>query len=220
MTLARRAAHLALSTFQADWRRWVLVVAGIYLVVYLLAIGNLIISPSGTAARLVDVPSVRVVDGWPARMFERIAPFAFEPVAALHPVRHVALLVAPLNVVMGLLLGMLVGVNIAASLRVARGARACGRRAFPGMLGAVPGLLTGFACCVPTFALVLGTQVAAAVVALRSAFFPLAVVTLVASLLWVARAAERGGDASAGPSKDGRTAAATSTSPHPNAQLS
>ncbi|MDP8928276.1 MAG: hypothetical protein M3O70_06795 [Actinomycetota bacterium] len=211
MTLARRAAHLALTTFEPGWRRWVLVVAGIYLGIYLLAIGNLIISPSGTAARLVDVPSVRVVDGWPSRMFDRIAPFAFEPIAALHPVRHVALLLAPLNVAMGLLLGMLVGVNITASLRVARGARACGRRAFPGMLGAVPGLLTGFACCVPTLALVLGTQVAAAVVALRSAFFPLAVVTLVASLLWVARAAERGGG-SAGPSKDRRTAAATSTS--------
>jgi hypothetical protein len=186
--LVRRAARLAAATLRERQSRWwVLVVAGVYVVVYLLAIGNLAISPGGAAARFVEVPSVQVVDGWPTRMFERIAPFAFEPVAAVYPVRQVALLVAPLNIAMGLGLGLLVGVNVVASVRLGRGARACGRRAFPGVLGALPGFLTGFACCVPTFALLLGAQVTVAVVALRNVFFPFAVLALLAALLWVAR---------------------------------
>lgn len=188
MTLVRRAGRLAVATLRdRRSRRWVIVVAVLYLVVYLLAIGNLVVSPGGAAARFVDVPSIQVVDAWPSRMFERIAPFTFEPIASLHPFRQVALSVAPLNIAMGSSLGLLVGVNVVASVSLGRGARACGRRAFPGILGAVPGFLTGFACCVPTFALLLGAQVTAAVVALRNAFFPIAVVALLGSLLWVAR---------------------------------
>lgn len=187
MSLVRRAAHLALTTLrQARWRRWTVAIAVVYLIVYLLAIGNLVVSPGGSAARFVAVPSLQVVDDWPAQIFHRIAPFVFEPVASVHPVAQVALLIAPLNIAMGLLLGGLVGVNVAASVRVGRGARACGRRAFPGIVGALPGFLTGFACCVPTLALLLGTQVTAVVVALRSSFFPVAVGTLLGSLLWVA----------------------------------
>lgn len=47
--------------------------------------------------------------------------------------------------------------------------------------------MTGFACCVPTVALVLGAQLTLALIALRSWFFPLAVGALSLSLLWYAR---------------------------------
>lgn len=53
-----------------------------------------------------------------------------------------------------------------------------------GLLGSLPRFLTGFACCVPTVALVLGAQFTLAVIALRSWFFPVAVVAMSASLLW------------------------------------
>lgn len=196
MRLVRRAARLAVGVLrERQWRRWVLLVTAVYLVVYLLAIGNLVVSPGGAAARFVEAPAVHVVSDWPTRMFDRIAPFAFESVAAVYPVRQIALSVAPLNIAMGLLLGLLVGLNVVASVRLGRGARACGRRAFPGVVGALPGFLTGFACCVPTFVLLLGAQVTVAVVALRNVFFPLAVASLLVALLWVARREAAVGDA-------------------------
>lgn len=189
--LSRRAGRLALDSVRRPRsRRWVLGIAAVYLVVYLLAIRHLVVSLGGLT-RFVDTPSVTVVDNWPSRLFDQIAPFAFEPVAAVYPTSHVALFVAPLNLAMGLLLGMLVGINVVAAWAVGHGARACGRRAFPGLLGALPGLLTGFACCVPTLALLVGSQFTLAIVALRSAFFPVAVAALLASLIWIARRAER-----------------------------
>ncbi|MDP8959707.1 MAG: hypothetical protein M3N51_11085, partial [Actinomycetota bacterium] len=94
---------------------------------------------------------------------------------------------SPLNIAMGVLLGFLVGVNVAAALQVFRTARVCRRRAFGGLLGALPGFLTGFACCVPTVVLVLGAQFTLALIALRSWFFPFAVAALVGSLVWNAR---------------------------------
>lgn len=172
-------------------RRIGLAVAGAYLLVYLLAIQNLVISPGTDLTRFVPVPSVQVVSDWPARIFKQIAPFYFEPIVAIYPVNHVTLLVSPVNVAMGLLLGGLVGLNVAVALHLVRRARACHTRAFTGLLGAIPGFLTGFACCVPTVALVLGAQFTVALIALRSYFFPVALAALLLSLAWNARRAVR-----------------------------
>ena len=170
-------------------RRIALGVAAAYLVVYLLAIGNLVVSPGTDLARTVRIPSVQVVPDWGSKAFKQIAPFYYEPVVTIYPANHVTILVSPVNIAMGLALGILVGINVALALRISAVARACRTRAFGGLLGAVPGLLTGFACCVPTVALVLGAQFAVALIALRSFFFPVAVVALLASLAWNARRA-------------------------------
>ncbi len=170
-------------------RRIAIGVAAAYLVVYLLAIQNLVISPGTDLSRFVRIPSVQVVPDWTAKVFKQIAAFYYEPVVTIHPVNHVTILLSPVNLAMGLLLGGLVGINVALALRIYGMARACRTRAFGGLLGAVPGLLTGFACCVPTVALVLGAQFAVALIALRSFFFPVAVLALLASLAWNARRA-------------------------------
>ncbi len=56
------------------------------------------------------------------------------------------------------------------------------------MLGVLPAFLLGFACCVPTFLLVLGTGTAAALlpvlVPLRPVFYPLTLVMLISTLMW------------------------------------
>lgn len=166
-------------------RHWILVwgTALLYLVVYLLAIQNLIIS----SRVLGPAPAFQVVPQWQSRILKPIAAFYYEPVALFRPFEGVNVLLSPLNLGMGLLLGALVGLNVGMALQVYRRARACRRRAFSGLLGALPGFLTGFACCVPTVALVLGAQFTLALIALRSWFFPFALAALVGALVWNAR---------------------------------
>ncbi|MBA2294443.1 MAG: hypothetical protein H0W16_04850 [Actinobacteria bacterium] len=161
-----------------------------YLVLYLWAIQNLILAFDRDLTRFVPVPSVQVVPDWTDRMFEPIAPFYYESVIAIYPVNHVTLLVSPLNLAMGLVLTALVALNVAVALQVVRTGIAC-RRSFAGVLGALPGFLTGFACCVPTFALVLGAQFTLALIALRSWFFPFALAAMLLSLAWNARRGRR-----------------------------
>ncbi len=173
------------------YRRAAVAVGVVYLVVYLLAIRNLVISPGTDLARFVDIPSVRVAADWTSKVFKQIAAFYYEPVLAVYPANHVTLLVSPMNMAMGLALGSLVGVNVGLALNVFRTARACRRRPFGGLLGALPGFLTGFTCCVPSVALVLGAQFAGLLVAVRSYFFPVALATLVLTLIWNARRVER-----------------------------
>lgn len=151
-----------------------------YLVVYLLAIQNLVVARS----LRTDLPSFELLPGWVTRLAEPIAPFYFEPVAALYLSDNLTLLISPLNLLMGVVLGGLVALNLAVAVDAYRHARACRRRAFGGLLGSLPGFLTGFACCVPTVALVLGAQFTLALIALRSWFFPVAVVAMTASLAW------------------------------------
>ena len=171
------------------YRRWGLGVAFVYLVVYLFAIQNVIVSPGTDVTRFVDVPSIQIAPDWTSKVFKQVAAFYYEPVAAIYPVNHVTILVSPVNIAMGVLLGVLVGLNVAVALYVVGRAKACRRRAFTGLLGALPGFLTGFACCVPTVALVLGAQFTVVLVALRSYFFPFALLALLVSLGWNARRA-------------------------------
>jgi len=151
-----------------------------YLVVYLLAIQNLVVARS----LRTDLPSFELLPGWVTRLAEPIAPFYFEPVAALYLSDNLTLLISPLNLLMGLVLGGLVALNLAVAVDAYRHARACRRRAVGGLLGSLPGFLTGFACCVPTVALMLGAQFTLALIALRSWFFPVAVIAMSASLAW------------------------------------
>ncbi|MDP9021861.1 MAG: hypothetical protein M3N57_04010 [Actinomycetota bacterium] len=168
--------------------RWAAALSGaVYLLLYLLAIQDIRISPGRDLRRFVDIPSVQVVPGWTSRMFEQIAPFAFEPVAAVYPLNHVTILVAPMNIAMGTLLGALVGLNVAVAWHVVATARACRTTAFGGILGALPAFLGGFVCCVPAVALVVGAQFAVFLVAVRSWFFPAAVTALLAALWWNTR---------------------------------
>lgn len=75
------------------------------------------------------------------------------------------------------------GVRLAAAVQVA----SCRRTGYGRLLAA---LLTGVACCVPTFLLVLGSTAAVVlpvVVPLRILFYPLSLVLLAATLVWGTR---------------------------------
>lgn len=169
--------------------RWLIAISVLaYLVVYMLAIQNLVLARSLRG----DLPAFELLPGWASRLTEPIVPFYFEPVAAVYLTDRLTLLLSPLNVLMGSMLGGLVALNLAVAVDAYRHARACRRRAMGGLLGSLPGFLTGFACCVPTLALVFGAQFTLALIALRSWFFPVALVAMSVSLWWNVRTLTRG----------------------------
>jgi hypothetical protein len=114
----------------------------------------------------------------------RIAPFQYEPIA-LVTIGPVEYLFAPVNVAVGLGLAALVGITLAVSVVAWRGPAACRIGAGAGAAAGIPGLLSGFVCCGPTLLLVIGVQASAGLLAVMQWFLPLAVLGLVATLLWV-----------------------------------
>jgi len=114
----------------------------------------------------------------------RVGPFQYESVAlvAAGPVEY---LFAPVNAAIGLGLAALVGVTLAVSVVAWRGPESCRIGAGAGAAAGVPGLLSGFACCGPTLLVVIGVQASAGLLAVVQWFLPIAVLGLVATLLWV-----------------------------------
>jgi hypothetical protein len=167
-------------------RPMVSAVTVLYLVAYLWSIGDIVVTATDES-RFAAVPSIQVAADWPAKLLRQTAPFSYEPVLAARLTGHLQLFLAPVNVALGLLLGGLAGANLAAAIHLHRTTATCRRRSFAGLLGALPGLLTGFTCCAPTLALLLGAPVAAALIGLRTWLFPLALTILLAGLAWSAK---------------------------------
>ncbi|WP_435057734.1 hypothetical protein [Streptomyces sp. bgisy060] len=165
-------------------RRIGLVSALVVLTAYLFSIGDLQVSPSG---RFTGAPVIQTA--WD-RLFEVRAPYLFEPVLAWHPTQHVAVFLSPLNLLFGTVVAALVGCNIAVAGLAARQQASCRRprAGYARLLGVLPAFLLGFACCVPTFLLVLGTGTAAALlpvlIPLRPVFYPLTLLMLISTLVW------------------------------------
>lgn len=185
MTAARRAAPQPLTGITGALRRHRIMVVSltvIYLLIYLWSIGDIVITTG--RSRFAAIPSVQVAADWPSKLLRQTAPFSYEPVLAAYPASHIELLLAPVNVALGLLLGGLAGANLATAVHLYRTATTCRRRSFTGLAGALLGFLTGFACCAPTLTPLLGAQFAVAIIGLRNWLFPIALTILLASLAW------------------------------------
>lgn len=157
----------------------ILVVTGaLYLLLYLWGLGHLGVGSGPREVIVVDDPL--------SRMTQAMAPFQYEPVAFVS-IGGIDLLVAPVNLLIGLGLGVLVGVNLAVAWVAWRGPQACRIGPGAGAIAGLPAILSGFACCGPTLLLVLGMQATAATLAAFQWFLPLAVVLLIGTLLWVGR---------------------------------
>ncbi|MGP4050434.1 hypothetical protein [Streptomyces sp. 2A115] len=171
-------------------RRTGVIAAAVVLVAYQFSIGDLKVSASG---RFTGAPVFQTA--W-EQLFHARAPYLFEPVLAWHPTEHLAVFLSPVNLLLGSVVAALVGCNIAVAAFAARQAASCrqpGRRTgYARLLGVLPAFLLGFACCVPTFLLVLGTGTAAALlpmlIPLRPVFYPLTLVLLTAALVGQSRA--------------------------------
>ncbi len=176
-------ARILLGAFRKPGYRWAALSAGaLYFVLYLYAVGHLIFDPNVVSPR---GPPAFVLDaGWAAKIFDSIAGYTFEPVAALYLFEGLTILIAPLNLLIGAGLGGLIILNVASALYALAALRSCRRLSWTGLLGSLPALLTGFACCVPTVGLVLGANLALALIGLQGILLPASAVGLVAGLLW------------------------------------
>lgn len=164
-------------------RRDVRVVAGgtavAYLVVYLVATGEL---ASGTG----DVGVVVVADPL-ARAFQRTGTLRFESVA-LVDAGIVRFLFAPLNLLVGAGLAALIGANLGLSWLAWRQPRACGlgAKSGVGLVAGVPALLSGAACCAPVLLIVVGIQASSLLLLTVDVLVVLAGLALVGTLVYVA----------------------------------
>jgi len=180
--VGRTALALRAVAGRRDGRAILMGAAAGYLLAYLLAVGHL-----GTG--FGDV-GVYVVADPLAALFSQRAPFSFEPVARL-ALGPVTLLLAPVNLALGLVLGGLVGANLAVSYLAWQRPEACGvapgKASASGALAGVPALLSGAACCGPVVLVVLGIQASSALLTTFQFLLPLSVVMLVGSLVLVSR---------------------------------
>lgn len=180
-------------TLMGAWPRRAGIFVGLgYVLAYLYSVQNIVVAPGVDLALGAPVPSVSLAPEWTSRVWKPIAPFVWEPVVAIRPLRPVALFLSVPNLLVALALGAVVGLNVATAVARARAARRAERRArsLRGLLASAPGLLTGFTCCVPTAVVVLGSLAAGftvAVIAVRPYFIPAAALALTANLAWSAR---------------------------------
>lgn len=169
-----------------------LLVGVVYVLAYLYSVQNIVVAPGVDLAAGAAVPSAAVVADWSAKVWKPIAPFVWEPIVAVYPLRSVAVFLSVPNLLIALSLGVLVGLNVSVAVARVCATRAGGRPggSAKGLLASVPGLLTGFTCCVPTAVLGLGSLAAGftvAVIAVRPYFIPTAALALIANLLWSVR---------------------------------
>lgn len=150
-----------------------------YVIVYLMAMQYLIVSGASEEPFF----SLNVVRDWQDLVFRQRAPFLFEPVASLR-VGPLRLLLSIPNLVIGCLLGLLVAANTAVSYYGFRRLGMRGIRGVHALIGTIPALIGGAACCVPTLILVMGLQLTAALAGVWSLLVPVSAVLLLVGLWW------------------------------------
>lgn len=163
-----------------------------YMLVYLIAIGDLQIATGGRFGRFADIPSAQLFAGWEDRLFDARAPYLYESFAVVYLLPQLAFFVSIGNLLVATGMGLLLAANIALALFAVSRVASCRRRGVAApAFGLLPTLLMGFACCAPTLLLALGANVAAAFLPvflpLRQFLLPFAGVVLAAMLVWSAR---------------------------------
>ncbi len=161
-------------------RRVALLSGTAYVLLYLFSLGHLVISPGFTP---FPERGVLFFIGLENLWRER-APYNFEPIGVFQPFEGFALFLAVPNLLLGAALGFLLGLNVATLVYGYTQAKACGIRSVSGLFASVPAFLTGFACCSPTFVIILGSAFAASFLALLAWFIPAAIAALVLALAW------------------------------------
>jgi len=172
----KRAVRVAGRLFTVGrYRRMVVVIAVAYLAAFLAALQNITASTG----------PFTVTTGDPAAMFRRTGFLLFDAVALIRtPV--FTLLVSPINILIGVVISLLVAINLCMTYLALRRPRACSINRASGMVGVLPALLAGGACCAPTILLILGLQATAALIAATQWMIPLALLLLSGSFVRLA----------------------------------
>jgi len=131
---------------------WVALVLGLaYFIFYLWSVQNIIILPATPSWSLDILPS------WQELIFRTRTAFLWEPIGALYLSGGFTFMIAPFNILLGLILALLVFLNVLVAVYSYSLSQVCSvKPGAHGLLGLLPGVLTGFACCAPTFVIALG----------------------------------------------------------------
>ncbi|MHA1480208.1 MAG: hypothetical protein ACTSQZ_02135 [Candidatus Thorarchaeota archaeon] len=127
-----------------------------------------------------------VSENWMTLILRERAPFNWEPIGFLS-LGILDIYLAIPNIIFGFIVGIFVGINIAISAYTYKTRTMCKINPSSSVLTAVPALLTGVACCGPTFLLSLGVASATlsiAFVSILPLLFPFAIIGLILSLFW------------------------------------
>jgi hypothetical protein len=163
-------------------RNYALIIGVVYLLLYLVSIGNL------TIIRMPETFKLRVIDDWQSKMFKPIAPFLWESIAVLYIYGGLTLFISVPNILIALFLTILVFFNIATAvysyniMPIRPGLR--------GLIGLLPSFFTGFVCCVPTFIITLGaisTSFTVFFIEIRQYLIPVSVTIMVLNVVWSIR---------------------------------
>jgi flagellar biosynthesis protein FliR len=158
------------------YRRFAIAVAAGYLVLFLLALGD--ISAGGHGFEVLTTE-------W-TRMIERTGGLTFEPIARL-TLPGMTILISPVNVAVGLLLAVLAALNLTVTYLAFRQPRACRFNRSTGIMASLPALLAGSACCAPTIVLILGLQLSSLFITIFQVLIPISVALLLVTLALILR---------------------------------
>lgn len=156
------------------YRRLAAVVAGLYWLLFLVALQD--ISLGGEGVRFLTTE-------W-TRMFDRTGTFTFEPIAQL-TLPGLTVLISPLDMAIGLVVALLAGLNLAVTWVAFRQPKACSFNRSAGILASLPALLAGGACCAPALILILGLQLSSLMVSVFQVLIPLSVLALLVTLKFI-----------------------------------
>ncbi len=158
-------------------RLWIPLLAGTaYGLLYLYAIGDVTFyGPPHWGAYLTEVSLDRVFSARSTLMFEAIA---------VIELGWLVWLFSPINLFLTLVIAGLLAANIHGVLYIRHHPRQCGTRGNKALLGAVPALLGGGACCAPSLILLLGIPSLGAFSAFFGWLLPVSVIVLGLSRIW------------------------------------
>ena len=163
-------------------RKYALMIGVIYLLLYLVSIGNLSI------IRMPETLKLRLINDWQSKIFKPIAPFLWESIAVLYIYGGLTLFISVPNILVALFLTILVFFNIATAVYNYNIMPI--RPGLKGLIGLVPSLFTGFVCCVPTFIITLGaisTSFTVLFIEIRQYLIPVSVIIMVLNMVWSIR---------------------------------
>lgn len=153
----------------------------LYLVIYLAATQHLIFtSRVGQAESLF---MLKISPDWSKLLFKMRAPFLFESIGAVY-LGNLKIFLSIPNILIGIMLGTLVAANITITYYSFKMLGLQGVRGIGTLLGAIPAIVSGAACCVPTLILVVGLQLTATLATVWSFFIPASFGLLFLSFIW------------------------------------
>jgi hypothetical protein len=154
----------------------------VYIVIYLSATQHLIFTDSIDGAK--SFFSFDILPNWQDLIFRQRSTFLFEPIGVAYLSPNIKLFLSVPNIIIGAFLSLLVSLNVAVSYYSFRSLSLGGFHGVTSLLGTIPAIVSGTACCVPTLILVIGLQLTATLATIWVLFVPISILLLFLSLWW------------------------------------